>query len=145
LPFSISGALITLWMFNQSLNIYSIIGLILLMGIVKKNSILLVDFTNQQRKLNLEVRPALLKACPIRLRPILMTSVATITAAIPPAMAIGPGAETRLPMAITIIGGVIVSTLLTLFVVPCVYSLLSKAERKRYGVHFEDDKGPEEI
>jgi len=134
LPFSISGAFLTLWAFNQSLNIYSIIGLILLMGIVKKNSILLVDFTNQQRDEGLEVRPALLTACPIRLRPILMTSVATIAAAIPPALAIGPGAETRIPMAITIIGGVIVSTLFTLFVVPCVYSLFSKIERKRYHV-----------
>ena len=138
LPFSISGAFITLWLFNQSLNIYSIIGLILLMGIVKKNSILLVDFTNQQREAGLEVRPALLKACPIRLRPILMTSVATIAAAIPPALAIGPGAETRIPMAITIIGGVIVSTLFTLFVVPCVYSLFSKIERKTYTSPFQE-------
>lgn len=139
LPFSISGAFITLWMFNQSLNIYSIIGLILLMGIVKKNSILLVDFTNQQREAGLEVKPALLKACPIRLRPILMTSVATVAAAIPPALAIGPGAETRIPMAITIIGGVIVSTLFTLFVVPCVYSLFAKVERKKYISPFKEE------
>ncbi len=132
LPFSISGAFLTLWVFNQSLNIYSIIGIILLVGIVKKNSILLVDFTNQQREQGLEVRSALMKACPIRLRPILMTSVSTIVAAVPPALAIGPGAETRIPMAITIIGGVIVSTLFTLFVVPCVYSLFSKVERKSY-------------
>lgn len=132
LPFSISGAFIALWMFNKSLNIYSIIGLILLMGIVKKNSILLVDFTNQQREAGLEPTPALLKACPVRLRPILMTSAATIAAAVPPALAIGPGAETRIPMAMTIIGGVLLSTVLTLFVVPCVYSLFSKIERKSY-------------
>jgi HAE1 family hydrophobic/amphiphilic exporter-1 len=132
LPFSISGAFITLWIARQSLNIYSLIGLILLMGIVKKNSILLVDFTNQMREENLELRPAILKACPIRLRPILMTSMATITAAIPPALAMGPGAETRIPMAITIIGGVIVSTGFTLFVVPCVYSLFAGLERKKY-------------
>ncbi|MDD3905385.1 MAG: efflux RND transporter permease subunit [Candidatus Omnitrophica bacterium] len=138
LPFSISGAFISLWVFNQSLNIYSMIGLILLMGIVKKNSILLVDFTNQHREAGLEVKPALLKACPIRLRPILMTSIATISAAVPPALAIGPGAETRIPMSITIIGGVIVSTLFTLFVVPCVYSLFSKLERRRYDIKFED-------
>jgi hydrophobe/amphiphile efflux-1 (HAE1) family protein len=138
LPFSVSGALITLWMANQSLNIYSLIGLILLMGIVKKNSILLVDFTNQMREQKLPVREALLKACPIRLRPILMTSMATIAAAIPPALAIGPGAETRIPMAITVIGGVAVSTLLTLLVVPCVYSLFSKIERKKYGVVLKD-------
>ena len=138
LPFSISGAFLALWMFNKSINIYSIIGLILLMGIVKKNSILLVDFTNQQRELGLEVRPALLKACPIRLRPILMTSFSTIAAAVPVALAIGPGAETRIPMAITIIGGVIVSTLFTLFVVPCVYSLFTKIERKTYKVEFSE-------
>ena len=132
LPFSISGAFITLWIFNQSLNIYSIIGLILLMGIVKKNSILLVDFTNQQRENGLAPTQALLKACPVRLRPILMTSVSTIAAAIPPALAIGPGAETRVPMALSVIGGVIVSTALTLFVVPCIYSLFTKIERKTY-------------
>jgi len=131
LPFSVSGAFISLWIFNQSLNIYSLIGLILLMGIVKKNSILLVDFTNQMRAQNMETLPALLKACPIRLRPILMTSIATIAAAIPPALALGPGAETRIPMAITIIGGVTLSTILTLFVVPCIYSLLSKNKLKK--------------
>ncbi len=145
LPFSISGALLSLWIFGQSLNIYSMIGMILLMGIVKKNSILLVDFTNQQREVDPDVNRALLKACPVRLRPILMTSVSTIVAAIPPALAMGPGAETRIPMAITIIGGVIVSTLLTLFVVPCVYSFLSKIERKRYHVEFADDKPQEDI
>jgi HAE1 family hydrophobic/amphiphilic exporter-1 len=132
LPFSISGAFIALWMFGLSLNIYSIIGLILLMGIVKKNSILLVDFTNQQREDGLDVNNALLTACPIRLRPILMTSISTIAAAVPPAMAIGPGAETRIPMAVAVIGGVAVSTLLTLYVVPCAYSLFSRIERKKY-------------
>jgi HAE1 family hydrophobic/amphiphilic exporter-1 len=141
--FGISGAFLTLWACNQSLNIYSAIGIILLMGIVKKNSILLVDFTNQQREKGLEVRQAILKACPIRLRPILMTSVATIAAAVPPALAIGPGSETRIPMAITIIGGVIVSTVFTLFVVPCVYSLFSKLEHRRYDIVFKelDEKG----
>lgn len=139
LPFSISGALISLWLGGQSLNIYSIIGIILLMGIVKKNSILLVDFTNKMREQKLPVREAILKACPIRLRPILMTSVATITAAIPPALAIGPGAETRVPMAVTIIGGVMVSTVLTLFVVPCVYLLFSKIERKKYDTTIQDE------
>lgn len=143
LPFSISGALIALWIFGQSINIYSIIGLILLMGIVKKNSILLVDFTNKVRDEGLEVQPALLKACPIRLRPILMTSLATIAAAIPPALAIGPGAETRIPMAITVIGGVALSTILTLFVVPCIYMYLAKLERKHYHVEFAGEEHTE--
>jgi HAE1 family hydrophobic/amphiphilic exporter-1 len=130
LPFSVSGALITLWIFKQSLNVYSFIGLILLMGIVKKNSILLVDFTNQLRQEKRPVRQALLEACPIRLRPIIMTSLSTVAAALPPALALGPGAETRIPMAITIIGGVLVSTILTLFVVPCVYLLFSRLEHR---------------
>ena len=129
LPFSISGAFLGLLLFHQSINIFSMIGFILLMGIVKKNSILLVDFTNQMREEGLDVEPALLKACPIRLRPILMTSVATVAAALPEALSIGPGAETTIPMAVAIIGGVIASTILTLFVVPVVYSLFAKLEK----------------
>jgi hydrophobe/amphiphile efflux-1 (HAE1) family protein len=131
LPFSASGAFLTLLAFGHSINIFSFIGLILLMGIVKKNSILLVDFTNQVRtRGETSVRAALLEACPIRLRPILMTSLATIAAALPLALAIGPGAELRSPMAMAVIGGVLVSTLLTLFVVPCVYELLTGLERQ---------------
>ena len=102
------------------------IGLILLMGIVKKNSILLVEFTNQMRERGLSVREALIEACPIRLRPILMTSIATIAAAVPAALAWGPGAETRIPMSIAVIFGVVVSTVLTLFVVPSFYIILDK-------------------
>ena len=132
LPFSVSGALVALWLGNQSLNIYSYIGLILLMGIVKKNSILLVDFTNHLREQGKSAQEALLTACPIRLRPILMTSISTIAAAVPPAMALGPGAETRIPMAITVIGGMTLSTLLTLLVVPCAYLLFSRVEHKKY-------------
>ena len=126
LPFSISGALMALWLGGQSLNIYSMIGIILLMGIVKKNSILLVDFTNQVRDQGRGVNDALQEACPLRLRPILMTSFATIAGAVPPALAVGPGAESRIPMALAVIGGVLVSTALTLFVVPCVYSLFAR-------------------
>jgi hydrophobe/amphiphile efflux-1 (HAE1) family protein len=137
LPFSVSGAFLTLLIFGHSLNIFSFIGLILLMGIAKKNSILLVDFTNQVRdRGGATVRNALLEACPIRLRPILMTSFATIAAALPLAFAFGPGAELRAPMAIAVIGGVLVSTLLTLFVVPCVYEVLSRFERRRADTPF---------
>jgi len=134
LPFSVSGAFVALWMANQSLNVYSYIGLILLMGIVKKNSILLVEFTNQTREEGQAVLPALLHACPVRLRPIMMTSIATIAAAIPPALALGPGAETRVPMAVAVIGGVTLSTFLTLYVVPCAYSLFANIEHKRRAV-----------
>ncbi len=131
LPFSISGALMALFMTHRSINIYSVIGLILLMGIVKKNSILLVDFTNQVRdRGEPSVHKALLTACPIRLRPILMTSVATIAGAVPAALAFGPGAESRNPMAIAVIGGVVFSTALTLYVVPCFYSVMSRFEGK---------------
>jgi HAE1 family hydrophobic/amphiphilic exporter-1 len=131
LPFSVSGALLALFIFQRSINIYSVIGLILLMGIVKKNSILLVDFTNQVRaKGEKSVRKALLMACPVRLRPILMTSVATVAGAVPAALSLGPGAESRVPMAIGVIGGVIFSTLLTLYVVPCFYSVMARFESR---------------
>lgn len=128
LPFSMSGAFLTLLAFDRSLNINSMIGLLLLMGLVKKNSIMLVDFTNQRRDEGLDPRAALLDACPVRLRPILMTSVATIAAAIPTALSRGAGSETTVPMALSLIGGVSVSTLLTLFVVPAAYSLLVRVE-----------------
>ena len=137
LPFSISGALIALYLGGQSLNIYSMIGLVLLMGIAKKNSIILVDFTNQLRGRGQGRDQALLGACPIRLRPILMTSTSTIAGALPAALAIGPGAETRIPMSLAVIGGMVVSTFMTLFVVPAGYSVLDdlatwvKAGRRR--------------
>ncbi|HNI91405.1 MAG TPA: efflux RND transporter permease subunit, partial [Leptospiraceae bacterium] len=102
------------------------------MGLVKKNSIILVDFTNQLRVRGLDVREAILQACPVRLRPILMTSISTIAAAIPPALSIGPGGESRVPMAIAIIGGILVSTLLTLVVVPCAYLVFARIERNKY-------------
>ena len=134
LPFSVSGAFIALLISNQSINIFSLIGLILLLGIVKKNSILLVEFTNQMRERGLSPLEALKTACPIRLRPVVMTSVSTIAAAIPPALALGPGAETRIPMAIAVIGGILVSTLLTLFVVPAAYLSLVPFEKKETAI-----------
>ena len=138
LPFSVSGAFLALWIFGQSLNVYSMLGLILLMGIAKKNSILLVDFTNQMREQGVERHEALMRACPLRLRPILMTSTATIAGALAPAFAVGPGAELQRPMAIALVGGIAVSTFLTLFVVPAAYSALGDAmawndQRRRRG------------
>jgi HAE1 family hydrophobic/amphiphilic exporter-1 len=141
LPFSLTGAFLALAISGKSLNIYSAIGIILLMGIVKKNSILLVDFTNQRREAGRNVYDALVEACPIRLRPIVMTSAATIAAAIPPALALGPGAETRVPMAVVVIGGVIFSTFFTLFVVPCAYSLLSNLENKQHMIDVHSAMG----
>jgi HAE1 family hydrophobic/amphiphilic exporter-1 len=123
LPFSISGALIALYISGQGLNVYSAIGFILLMGIVKKNSIILVDYTNQLRAEGKSIHDALIKACPIRLRPIVMTSLSTAVGAVPAMISSGPGFETRAPMAMAVFGGVIISTLLTLYIVPAGYSL----------------------
>jgi hydrophobe/amphiphile efflux-1 (HAE1) family protein len=130
LPFSVSGAFVALYIANQSVNIYSMIGIILLMGIVKKNSILLVDFTNQVRdKEKMPITDAIYYACPKRLRPILMTSFATIAGALPAGLAFGPGAESLRPMSLAVVGGVLVSTFFTLLVVPAIYSLISPNER----------------
>jgi multidrug efflux pump len=122
LPLSIAGAAFALLITGKTLNIFSMIGLLLLMGIAKKNSIILVDYAVQgQRERGLSALEAMLKAGPTRLRPILMTTMATMMAAIPPALALGPGAETRGPMAVAIIGGLIISTALSLLVVPAFF------------------------
>jgi hydrophobe/amphiphile efflux-1 (HAE1) family protein len=121
LPLSVAGAAAGLWVAGKSLNIFSMIGLLLLMGIAKKNSIILVDFGKQMREAGKNPRDAMLTAGPRRLRPILMTSVATMVAAIPPALGIGPGSEIRTPMAIAVIGGLVVSTALSLIVVPAFF------------------------
>jgi multidrug efflux pump len=118
LPLSVVGAAGALWLGGKSLNIFSMIGLLLLLGISKKNSIILVDYGKQVRETGASPREAMLIAGPRRLRPILMTSVATMMAAIPPALGLGPGSEIRTPMAIAVIGGLLVSTALSLVVVP---------------------------
>lgn len=131
LPFSLTGAWLLLWAADASLNIYSGIGLLLLMGLVKKNSIMLVDFANQMREeSNCTASEAMLQAGPIRLRPIIMTSMTMIAACIPSVIGFGPGSETRAPMSLAVIGGLAVSTLFTLFVVPVAYSLFARLERK---------------
>jgi HAE1 family hydrophobic/amphiphilic exporter-1 len=124
LPLSFLGVALALWMTKGNLNVMSMIGIIMLMGLVTKNGILLVDFANQQRAGGADRRHALLTAGRIRLRPIIMTTVAMIFGMLPVAMAIGEGAEQRAPMARAVIGGLITSTLLTLFVVPVVYTML---------------------
>jgi hydrophobe/amphiphile efflux-1 (HAE1) family protein len=132
LPFSMTGALLVLWLSGVSLNLFSFIGLIVLMGIAKKNSILLVEFTNHVRESGQkDIRKAILEACPVRLRPILMTSVATVAAATPLIFGNSIGQETRTPMGLTIAGGTIISTFFTLFVVPCLYLVLSRFESKK--------------
>jgi HAE1 family hydrophobic/amphiphilic exporter-1 len=128
MPFALSGAALGLFAFGQSWNLYSFIGLILLFGIVKKNSILLVEFTDKLREEGNDTETSLLRACPIRLRPVLMTSFATMAAAVPPALALGPGAESRIPMALTILCGSALSMLSTLFIVPCAYSVMESSK-----------------
>ena len=110
---------------------FAMIGMIMLMGLVVKNGILLVEFTNQLREQGRSLREALVEAGPIRLRPILMTTIAMIAGMIPVALARGDGAESRVPMAIAIIGGLVSSTVLTLLVVPVFYSLLERLKRRR--------------
>jgi multidrug efflux pump len=128
---SLAGASIALFLAGKSLNIFSAIGMVLLMGIVKKNSIILVDYATQLRREGVAALEAMLRAGPTRLRPIMMTSMSTMMAAVPSALALGPGAETRGPMAIAVIGGIVFSTALSLVVVPAFYVLASKLERKK--------------
>ncbi len=122
-PLAIIGGIAALWLFGHTLNIFSMIGLVLLIGLVAKNSILLVDLTNQLRAKGKPIDEALREACPIRLRPVLMTSLTIILALLPAALGFGAGAETNGPLSVAVIGGMITSTLLTLVVVPAVYSL----------------------
>ncbi len=124
LPMSIIGAVIMLLIFGSSVSVMSLIGIIMLMGLVTKNGILLVDFTNVLRERGMSRFDALVKAGPTRLRPILMTTFAMIFGMVPVALALGEGAEFRAPMGQAVIGGLITSTLLTLFIVPVVYSIL---------------------
>ncbi|MEQ8983973.1 MAG: efflux RND transporter permease subunit, partial [Deltaproteobacteria bacterium] len=138
LPLSFVGAFGALFLVDATLNIFSMIGLIMLMGLVTKNAVLLIDYTATLRKTKgLDIRTALLDAGQVRLRPILMTSFAMIFGMIPVALGNSLGGETRAPMAIAVIGGLISSTFLTLVVVPVVYTLLdrltlaSRAERKK--------------
>jgi len=123
-PLAIVGGVMALWLFGHTLNIYSMIGMVLLIGLVAKNSILLVDLTNQRRGQGMGINEALQNACPIRLRPVLMTSATIMLALFPAALGLGAGAETNGPLAVAVIGGMVSSTLLTLVVVPAVYSLV---------------------
>ena len=132
-PLAIIGGVAALWLTGHTLNIYSMIGLVLLIGLVAKNSILLVDLTNQRRAQGLAVDAALLDACPIRLRPVLMTSLTVILALLPAALGLGAGAATNGPLAVAVIGGMVSSTLLTLVVVPAVYSLVENRRGRRRG------------
>lgn len=129
-PMAIAGALFSLWYFNQTINIFSQIGQVMLIGLVTKNGILIVEFANQKKAEGLEVLEAVKEAAVLRFRPILMTSFSTILGTLPIALALGSGAESRMPMGIAVIGGLIFSTILTLFVIPAVYSFFSDKKQK---------------
>ncbi len=125
-PLALGGSLLALWYFNQTINIFSQIGQIMLIGLVTKNGILIVEFANQRKAQGLSVMEAIQDASVARFRPILMTSLSTVLGILPIALALGAGAESRVPMGIAVIGGLIFATILTLFVIPAIYSYISK-------------------
>ncbi len=124
-PLALAGAVLALWLFNQTMNIFSQIGIILLIGLVTKNGILIVEFANKQRELGLQKMDAVIEASTMRLRPILMTSIATILGALPIAIGLGNGAQSRMPMGIVVSGGLLFSLVLTLYVIPAMYMFIS--------------------
>ena len=136
-PLAVFGALLSLYVLGHSLNIYSQVGLVMLIGLVTKNSILIVEYANQLREKDVSRIEAVVEAAKIRLRPILMTSFATIFGVLPIALGLGAGAEARQPLGIAVVGGMLFSTFMTLIIVPVVYSLISPKERRRVKTHEE--------
>ena len=128
-PLAICGAFISLWLFDQTLNIFSQIGMIMLIGLVTKNGILIVEFANKKREDGLSKIDAVVEASRLRLRPILMTSLAMALGTLPLALSLGDASTSRIPLGIVIIGGVLFSLILTLFVIPAMYSYLSRARK----------------
>ena len=129
-PLALAGAVLTLWWFDQTLNIFSQIGMIVLVGIVTKNGILIVEFANQKRDEGLSLKEAAFEATSQRFRPILMTSLSTVLGALPIALALGDSSTSRVPMGLTIIGGLILALLLTLYVIPALYTYIASKENK---------------
>lgn len=133
-PLALAGAVITLWYFNKTLNIFSQIGIIMLIGLVSKNGILIVEFANQRKAAGWNKADAILNAAVVRFRPILMTSLSTILGAVPIALALGAGSASRASMGTAIIGGLTFSTLLTLYVIPAMYSYISEKDKSTSNV-----------
>ncbi|HBC37419.1 MAG TPA: acriflavin resistance protein, partial [Porphyromonadaceae bacterium] len=130
-PLAVFGALLFMWLFGVTMNIYSQIGIIMLIGLVAKNGILIVEFSNQRQAAGMNKYDAVMGASIQRLRPILMTSISTILGLLPLAMATGEGANGRIAMGIAVVGGMLISTLLTLFVVPAMYMYLSTSRKSK--------------
>jgi len=137
-PLALCGALISLWLFDQTLNIFSQIGMIMLIGLVTKNGILIVEFANQKREEGIPKVQAVLEASAQRLRPILMTSLATALGALPIAMSLGAAATSRIPLGIVIVGGIMFSLILTLLVIPAVYTFISGKHKKDTNKEYDD-------
>ena len=129
-PLALAGALLSLWIFGQTFNIFSQIGMIMLIGLVTKNGILIVEFANQQRKGGMKKVDAAIESATMRLRPILMTSLAMALGALPLALSIGDASTSRIPLGVVIVGGILFSLVLTLFIVPAMYSYLSSAKHQ---------------
>ncbi|MBS4066727.1 MAG: efflux RND transporter permease subunit, partial [Chitinophagaceae bacterium] len=134
-PLAIAGALLSLWIFDQTINIFSQIGMIMLIGLVTKNGILIVEFANQKKHAGMHKHEAVVEAATMRLRPILMTSLAMSLGALPLALSLGAASTSRIPLGIVIVGGIMFSLILTLFVIPAMYSFLSS---KKLKVHEEE-------
>ncbi|OMP76944.1 efflux RND transporter permease subunit [[Flexibacter] sp. ATCC 35208] len=128
-PLALAGALLSLWVFGQTLNIFSEIGMIMLIGLVTKNGILIVEFTNQKREMGMSKHDAVVEAASQRLRPILMTSLATALGALPLAMSLGAASTSRVPLGIVVVGGIMFSLILTLFVIPAIYTFVSSKHK----------------
>jgi multidrug efflux pump len=131
-PLALAGAVLSLWIFGQTFNIFSQIGIIALVGIVTKNGILIVEFANQRKAQGLSIKEAVIDAASQRFRPILMTSMATIFGVLPIALALGAAAKSRVSMGIVIIGGLLFSLVLTLYVIPALYTHLSGAKKSKH-------------
>lgn len=137
-PLALAGALLSLWIFGQTLNIFSQIGMIMLIGLVTKNGILIVEFANQKRESGMPKVQAVIEAAAQRLRPIVMTSLATALGALPIALSIGAAATSRIPLGIVIVGGIMFSLILTLFVIPAVYTFVSGKHKKDTNKEYDE-------